>query len=182
MDSIRREQAEEEVRECSFRPAINPRSGALVAHRGRLLRENGLASHDALYALAARRAALQEERALMPPEGATFAPAINAGGAALRALLKARGGGGAGGGPGQPADVAERLLARGRQYGERLASAREELAAPRDAATGRALFRPATCRGPKFERNPEGEAGSGSGRLFLALPASRNLVLHVLLF
>lgn len=59
---------------------------------------------------------------------------------------------------------ARRLLERGRRYNEKLERAREVLHGGVDPSTGKPLFRPQTCRAPKFERNPAGAARLGGWR------------------
>eukprot|EP00887_Chlorella_sp_A99_P002366 scaffold10.g2366.t1 len=164
MEVIRREQAEAEVAECTFRPAVCGRSARLVAARQQILRDSGIAPHEQLYNDSLRRQLKQQHLAAQPPEDATFAPRINRSSVVLRRLGEGRGGAGGDGGVGADRagdedaadDVAARLLERGRRYQERLAAAQEALAHPVDPATGRPLFQPETCRPPRFQRKPEG--------------------------
>ena len=169
MHSIRREQEEAEVAECTFRPTINDRSVRMISMRQQILRESGISPYDQLYNESMRRKLKHDHLASLPPEEATFAPRINRSSVVLKRLMEGRrqaagaedGGleGGAldssGGG-----DVAARLLDRGRRYRQKLEVARDALEhRPVDSHTGRPLFRPATCRPPRFQRKPEGERG-----------------------
>lgn len=67
MESIRREQEEAAVRECSFRPAINPRSARMVEQRQRILRVSRRAGR-AVWAGWAGDACWQKLKALLPAD------------------------------------------------------------------------------------------------------------------
>ncbi|KAI3431406.1 hypothetical protein D9Q98_004459 [Chlorella vulgaris] len=156
MQAIRQEQDDAEVKECSFRPAINSKSSRMVQQRQQILKESGIAGYEQLYNDSMRRALKLQQLAQRPPEGATFRPRVNTSSVVLRKLLEGRAEGEvATTGPG--ADVATRLLEKGRRYQEKLQEAqRRQEEQPRDAATGQPLFRPKTHRAPQWERNPEG--------------------------
>ncbi|KAL4440425.1 hypothetical protein ABPG75_003426 [Micractinium tetrahymenae] len=155
MEAIRREQDAAEVAECSFRPQINAKSARMVEQRQQILRESGLAGYEQLYNDSMRRRMKLEALAAQPPEEATFRPRVNTSSVVLKKLMEGREEGegllvGS-------ADVATRLLERGRRYQEKLTEAqRQAEEAPRDPATGRPLFKPKTYRAPQWERNPEG--------------------------
>jgi hypothetical protein len=164
-EGIRREQEEEERRECSFRPAVDANSDRLTRQRRAAAAGGGLPLHQRLYCDAQRRRGRLAAAAARPLEGATFAPRVNpalrSSATSLQELLRGAGGSDAGSeaGPrrgGGGADVENRLLSRGRRYEARLDAARQEQAAPVDRATGRPLFQPETLRAPRTQRNPGG--------------------------
>lgn len=113
-------------------------------------KQNGLPLYDKLYNEAAHRRTKHEIAVQRLPDEATFKPQINTSSIVLRDLLKGRTI------SPQPADVAERLLKKGALTKQKTEAARKALAAPIDPETGKEMFKPVTCRPPRFARNPAG--------------------------
>jgi hypothetical protein len=55
MEALRKERAEAEARECTFRPAISRRSDRLMAERADTLKNLNVSAHQQLYQDSLRR-------------------------------------------------------------------------------------------------------------------------------
>lgn len=139
---LQREKEDAELAECKFAPEIDSKSARIVARRVNALAEGKVAPYELLYSDADRRQKKLSEISQRPHEEATFAPSINPKSVEMTRKRTDNEEG---------ANVASRLLARGKEYEERLSAARTMH--PVDSQTGRPLFKPATCR------PPQGKAG-----------------------
>ncbi|KAK9832637.1 hypothetical protein WJX81_006000 [Elliptochloris bilobata] len=142
--AMRRESAAAEVAECTFVPAIDDRSRSLMSQRTQALQEQRVPGYEHLWQDAVRRQQRAAADALRPPEGATFTPRLHAPRAHMVAAPDAR------------PSIADRLYKVKARSDARLAAAIAEAEHPRDPATGRPLFVPATGRPPAHDRNRAG--------------------------
>lgn len=168
-EAIRREQEEEEMKECSFRPQLSKRSEKIVEkRRGASLAM--LSSSDRLYNQGAQKILDWEvKKNIIALEDATFKPEINKTSIKKAERFNRNG----------PSDVADRLLIRGQVYNERLEQARHELENDIDPVTGRKLFHPKTFRGPKNARDNVNAANVGEHLYQEALESAKRVQEYV---
>ena len=148
----RREREDAEAAECTFRPAISRRTGAIAAERTAVARAGRLSLHHALYQDSLRRLQRRAAYESWFPEEATFQPRLVAAQHAGGAPGRNKAAGAAGGARAGEPYVVDRLYAKYGQLQAKLADARARLEAV-DMRTGEPLYRPKTLRGPTYARS-----------------------------
>lgn len=145
-EAIRRQQEEEELKECSFKPKVDRKSAKMVQEKRGAAAGNGLAMYERLYHEGRFNSErVKESAAAWLPEGTTFKPKINRSSVKMVDLVAAAEGD-VGGAMGR--DVGERLYMRGKKYRARLEAAREAMKKPIDS-DGHPFFHPRTTRPPR---------------------------------
>ena len=175
LDAIRRENEEDELRECSFKPTINKQSDALITERRKLFGENvsKLPTCVRLYADHQQRASKKETQLDKLDTECTFNPQINSSKMySLRRMTdenvatssinlselqysKIVNGFQCENVKHRTEGVVSRLLKKGEEYRRRKESAQHAYMKPKDPVTGEEYFHPQTFRPPKKNRNPE---------------------------
>ncbi|KAK9823252.1 hypothetical protein WJX72_001357 [[Myrmecia] bisecta] len=145
LEMIKRDREADDLKECTFRPAINSRSDRLMADRSEVLKEHKITAHEQLFQDAIRRRLRQEEYARWYPEDVTFHPAIlgTVDRDKITSDVAVR----------SDAHIAERLYERRRKVDNKLAEARKQAEHPLDPVTGQPFYQPKIGRPPSYQRN-----------------------------
>ena len=143
IEAMRKEKEAREMDECTFQPKINRKSEVLMTERTQALESYHISAHEQLYQDAEQRRLRKARYSQYRPPEETFRPATNASSVQRQVSFADSEG------------IVDRLYKKKAQA-DVVKRQEKEIYENYDATTGQRLFKPATGRGPVFERNRGG--------------------------